>query len=176
MKLRETSFVASFERISKKMMKVYDLFIHRSSKIQGEWLKFIIGLDSYLEKSLKQSVKNTLLDLGKHIIGDKQRQELVPIFRVYTILDPATSNAKWNIKHDPGHEDLKNNIQIFIQKIINVTRVVPKIEKIFRDKRTNKIDDIKKELDESEKSGGNTAAAFAKAGMRADVNYQNLTE
>jgi hypothetical protein len=114
LKLRETGFVASFERISKKMMKVYDLFIHRSSKIQGEWLKFVVNLDSNLEKSLKQSVKNTLLDLGKHIIGDKQRQELVPIFRVYTILDPATSNAKWNIKHDPGHEDLKSNIQIFI--------------------------------------------------------------
>jgi len=57
-----------------------------------------------------------------------------------------------------------------------VTRVIPRIEKIFRERRSLKIGDIKKELDESEKSGGNTAAAFAKAGMRPDVNYQNLTE
>jgi hypothetical protein len=47
-----------------EMMNTYDLFINRSSRIQGEWLKFIERLDENLEKSLKQSVKNTLLDLG----------------------------------------------------------------------------------------------------------------
>ena len=61
-------------------------------------------------------------------------------------------------------------------KIIHVTRVVPRIEVIYRQKRDLKIAAIKKELDESEKSGGNTAAAFQKAGMRPDVNYQNLSE
>jgi hypothetical protein len=42
---------------------------------------------------------------------------------------------------------------------------------VFRQKRDEKIAGIKKEVDESEKSGGNTAAAFAKAGMRPDVTY-----
>lgn len=157
-------------------MKVYDLFIHRSPRIQSEWLKFIVGLDSSMERSLKQSVKNTLLDLGKHITGDKQRGELVPIFRVYNILDTDPSKPKWDIKHDPTHDDLKTNINIFMKQIMKVTRVIPKIEKIFRERRAAKIAAIKQELDESEKSGGNTAAAFAKAGMRPDVNYQNLTE
>jgi len=73
LKVRESTFIGSFDKIAKKMMKVYDLFMHRSPKIQGEWLKFVVSLDSSLERSLKQSVKNTLLDLGKHIIGDKQR-------------------------------------------------------------------------------------------------------
>jgi hypothetical protein len=54
--------------------------------------------------------------------------------------------------------------------------VVPRVEKVFREKRDAKIAAIKKEVDESEKSGGNTAAAFAKAGMRPDVTYQNLSE
>jgi len=31
---REKDFVNSFEKISRKVMKTYDLFIHRSSKIQ----------------------------------------------------------------------------------------------------------------------------------------------
>jgi hypothetical protein len=53
---------------------------------------------------------------------------------------------------------------------------VPRIEQIFRAKRQKKIEEIKAELNESEKSGGNTAAAFAKAGMRPDMNYQNLSE
>ena len=159
-----------------EVMKTYDLFIHRGSKVQLEWLKFVHRLDDTLEKSLKQSVKNTLLDLGKHIIGDKQRQELVPIFRVYTILDPAPHQASWKIIHDPTHDQLKTSIQVFIKQIIHVTRVVPRVEKVFRRLRDQKIAAIKTELDESEKSGGNPAAAFAKAGMRQDGNYQNLSE
>lgn len=77
---------------------------------------------------------------------------------MYTILDP--NHVNWKIIHDPTHEELKSNIQVFIQKIIHVTRVVPRVEKVFREKRDNKIAAIKKDLDESEKSGGNTAAAF----------------
>ena len=117
---------------------------------------------------------NTLLDLGKHIICDKQRQEIVPIFRVYTVLD--NSHANWKILHDPSHEELKSSITTFISKIIDVTRVIPRIEKVFRTNRSSKIAEIKKEIDDSEKNGGNTAVAFAKAGMRQDFNYQNLSE
>jgi len=73
LKVREQDFINSFEKISRKVMKTYDLFIHRTTKIQNEWLKFVHRLDSQLEASLKQSVKNTLRDLGKHIIGDRQR-------------------------------------------------------------------------------------------------------
>jgi hypothetical protein len=174
---REREFVESFERIARKVMRTYELlFIHRGPKVQSEWLKFVEGLDRALERSLKQAVKNTLLDLGKHIIGDKQRQELVPIFRVYTILDPAPHQASWRIVHDPTHDQLKTNIQHFIKQIIRVTRVVPRVERVFRRLRDEKIAAIKKELDESEKSGGNPAAAFAKAGVRQDANYQNLSE
>lgn len=173
--VKEREFVESFDRIARKVMKTYDLFIHRGPKIQNEWLEFVRRLDDDLEKSLKQSVKNTLLDLGKHIIGDKQRQELVPIFRVYTVLD-APQQARLKPIHDPSHAQLTSSIQGFIQKIIRVTRVVPRIEKVFRDRRAAKIGLIKKELDESALSGGNPAAAFAKAGMRQDGNYQNLSE
>jgi hypothetical protein len=52
---------------------------------------------------------------------------------VYTILDP--NHVNWKIIHDPTHEELKSNIQVFIQKIIQVTRVVPRVEKVFREKR-----------------------------------------
>jgi hypothetical protein len=84
-------------------METYELFIHRGTKIQGEWLAFVRRLDETLEQSLKQSVKNTLLDLGKHIVGDKQRQELVPIFRVYTVLDAAQAQGSWKPVHEPTH-------------------------------------------------------------------------
>ena len=72
LKQKETDFQGSFEIIKKKMMKTYDLFIHRGPRIQGEWLQFISRLDHTLEKSLKQAVKNTLTDLSKHIQGDSK--------------------------------------------------------------------------------------------------------
>lgn len=90
-------------------MKTYDLFIGRGHRIQSEWLKFVHRLDDSLEKHLKQSVKNTLLDLGRHIIGDKQRQELVPIFKVSTVLDNSNL-VYWKIVHTPTHPEMKHSI------------------------------------------------------------------
>lgn len=175
LKAREREWEEAFERIAAKVMETYELFIHRGAKIQGEWLAFVRRLDETLEKSLKQSVKNTLLDLGKHIVGDKQRQELVPIFRVYTVLDAAQAQGSWKPVHEPTHQQLKDSIDTFMKQIVRVTRVVPRVERIFRERRAAQIAAIKKELDDSQQSGGNPAAALAKAGMRQD-NYQNLSE
>ena len=72
LKQKEKNFQNSFEIVRNKMMKTYELFIQRGPKIQSEWLSFITRLDHSLEKSLKQSVKNTLTDLSKHIRGDSK--------------------------------------------------------------------------------------------------------
>jgi len=40
------------------------------------------------------------MDLSKHIRGDS-KQELVPIFKVMSNLDPEDVN--WRIFHDPTH-------------------------------------------------------------------------
>jgi len=52
---------------------------------------------------------------------------------------------------------------------------VPLVERVFRERRAAQIAAIKKELDDSQQSGGNPAVALSKAGMRPD-NYQNLSE
>jgi len=142
-------------------METYELsFMHRGPKVQNEWLKFVHRLDDTLEKSLKQSVKNTLLDLGKHIIGDKQRQELVPIFRVYTILDAPAQQASWRIIHEPTHDQLRTSMQVFIKQIIRVTRVVPRVEKVFRKHRDGRIEEWKAAIDNADRNGGNVASVL----------------
>jgi hypothetical protein len=40
-----------------------------------------------------------------------------------------------------------------MKKIVTTTRVIPRIEKVFREKRTNKINELKKSIDELEKAG-----------------------
>jgi hypothetical protein len=116
------------------------------------------------------------MQFGKHIMGDKgQDTELVAIFTVYTILNIDQSD-KWNIVHDPTHEELKLELHAFMRKIIKVTRVVPRIERVFRDKRDEVISNIKKQVEDADKAGANTNTPFEKNGIKADTNYQNLDE
>ena len=40
-----------------------------------------------------------------------------------------------------------------MKKIVTTTRVIPRIERVFREKRTSKINELKKSIDELEKAG-----------------------
>lgn len=117
MELRRVDLKKSFDKIIVLIMETYQLFIRRRSRIQNEWLKFIHRLDDGLLKALQNSVQITLLDLHKRIIGDPLRQELIPIFKIFTMLDPK-NEANWNIIHDPSHEELLSNINVFMKRII----------------------------------------------------------
>jgi len=175
LKNREQDLDSSFEKISSKIMKTYELFIKRKHKIQSEWLRFIHRLDDKLLKALQNSVHITLLDLHKKIIGDPIRQELIPIFKVYTILDPKNT-TNWTIIHEPSHEELLTSINVFMHKIIQVTSVVPRIEKIFRERRAAKILDLKNRVQEAVKNGVNTTQVFQEAGIESSHNYPNKNE
>lgn len=136
LKQKEGEFTAAFNRVSREVMDTYELFIRKRPNIQEEWLKFMTDLDSRLALALKQSVKTTLLYFGKHIMGDKgSESDLVAIFNVYTILEVSPRDDKWNIIHEPTHDTLKVELEAFMRKIIKVTRVVPRIERVFRENR-----------------------------------------
>jgi restriction endonuclease len=60
-----------------------------------------------------------------------------------------------------------------MQKIIHVTSVVPRIEKIFREKRASKILEHKEKVEAGEKEGKNMTTLFAEAGIDQSQNYQN---
>lgn len=78
-------------------METYDLFILQKYQIQDRWVKHLKKLDKKIESSLLNSVKNTLNDLAKHIKGENVSSAsnaenngvvFVPIFRVFTMIDP----------------------------------------------------------------------------------------
>lgn len=101
-----------------------------------------------------------------------------------TVLIPDDTLPKWPVVHEPTHDEMLGSISRFIKKIIQVVRVVPRIEKIFREEREKKISAIKKEIDEAEKTGGAGAGAGrfgaggrpAAGGRPGDVNFQNMSE
>jgi hypothetical protein len=52
-------------------MKIYQAYFFNGSKeIQEFWLQFIREMDKDMEKALKSAVKNSLVDLQKHIKGE----------------------------------------------------------------------------------------------------------
>ena len=53
-----------------------------------------------------------------------------------------------------------------MKKIVTTTRVIPRIEKVFREKRTNKINEIKRSIDDLEKAeNAITISIFLEIGL-----------
>lgn len=62
--LAEKMFMKSFEIIREELWMAFDeLFYYRSNKVWLEFIRYVNELDKKLQKSLTNSVKNTLLDL-----------------------------------------------------------------------------------------------------------------
>lgn len=128
-------------------------------------------LDKDMERALKSSVKNSLLDLQKHIKGDQQ--EIMPIFKIFTVISNTPmldGDQDWQVVNEPSHTILRSSIVEFIQYIIHTTSVVPRIEAVFRKNHEILVNKYwKMELDLMRNSGGGAVRG-------ADANYQNLTE
>lgn len=77
-------------------MESYEEFINQRENIQHKWLKYVKSIDHKIQSALVNCVKNTICDLKKHIIGEKQKADnsvvFVPIFRVYTNIDSSNPN------------------------------------------------------------------------------------
>lgn len=141
------------------MIETYEIFIYQKQDVQSAFLAYVNDLDESVLKSLKASVKNTLLDLSKHVKGDSKKadeaQAFLPIFRVYTCIDPDDIVMK--IVHEPSAQELREGIEKFIGKINAVTKAIPRLGKVFRLKREEYLDTKMGELlvdDSSAARGG----------------------
>jgi len=126
-------------------------------------------MDKEMEKALKSAVKNSLVDLQKHIKGEMQ--EIVPIFRIYTIISNGSSgnnDADWMVVNEPSHLQLKTSISDFIQLIIKSTSVVYRLEVVFRSQHAKVVEtNYKREQENATNSGG---------AMSRHNDNNNLTE
>jgi hypothetical protein len=90
-------------------MHIYnEYFYHGKQNIQVFWLDFMRELDKDMERALKSSVKNSLLDLQKHIKGDQQ--EIMPIFKIFTVISNTPmldGDQDWQVVNEPSHSTLR---------------------------------------------------------------------
>jgi len=105
------------------------------------------------------SVKNTLHDLQKHIKGESSGSEKndeevqsIPVFKVYTQVEQGEKGM--NVVHEPSAEDLKVGLEEFIHTIGSVSKVIPRLESVFRQKRDLNILEIKKQIMSQDSGGG----------------------
>jgi len=128
-------------------MIMYRLFIYKKEEIQREWLRFVDKQDKSLEKALRQSVKNTLMDIQKRLKSDSS--DIQPIFKIFTILE---DKEQWAVVHEPSHDELTKEVTAFIGKVIQVTASIPQIERVFRDNRSDEISKMKEKEDDKERA------------------------
>jgi hypothetical protein len=107
-------------------------FIDRCNAVQKTWAKFVNDLDYKLMKALRNSVKNSFLDLQKHI--KTEGTDVVAIFKVSTKLD-KTSGTTWDIVHEPSHPQIRAQVVQLMDKIRGFTIVLDRLEVMFRDAR-----------------------------------------
>lgn len=80
----------------------------------------------------------------------------------------------WKIRHEPAHSDLLTQMDAFINKIIMVTIVIPRVEGIWRADRQKAVDEKMIEETQADKMSG--GGAFAGRGNVKGDNYANMTE
>lgn len=137
LKNNENKFVNAFIKICNYLLETYEIFIFQQNDIQTEFMIYVEQLDKKILNSLKSAVKNTLLDLSKHIRGENKKvddtQAFVPIFRVFTLISPNENIMK--IIHEPSAGELREGIEKLITKINLVTKAIPGLSKVFRKKK-----------------------------------------
>lgn len=91
------------------------------------------------------------------------------IFRIDTILDTKDPDQEQlPVKHDPDFPKLKASITTFVKDIIECTKVVQKVENVFRMDRGGMIQKKFKEDMELEKNGGGN--------QNRGIEWKNLPE
>ena len=172
---KKEMFSDSFAKIRALLIKTYqELFLDHGTPVQKEWLSTMKELDQNLNKALKSSVKATLLDFQHHIKGDQQ--EIVPIFRVETVLD--TKQDEWKVCHNPNHATLKHDIENLLYKTVKATSVVPRIEIVFRKDRQAILDEYRRTIVEADKAGTTNQMPPAISSIMQKVyknNHSNLS-
>ena len=104
----QQNFQKALTFMQEKIVDTYtEQFIDRGNGIQKTWAKFVGELDKNFKEALKNSVKNSFLDLQKHI--KTEGTDVVAIFRVYTKLD-KTTGTQWAIVHEPSHPTIRTQI------------------------------------------------------------------
>ena len=160
------------------MIETYKIFKRPNRDVESALLAYVSGLDESILKALKSSVKNTLLDLSKHVKGDSKKsdeaQAFVPIFRVYTCIDPDDINIK--IMHEPSAKELREAIEKFIGKINAVTKVIPRLEKEFRIKHDKYHDNEKNEFLTDESGGSRGGGHGRQGGAKHPPPFDVLTD
>jgi hypothetical protein len=128
------------------------MFLQRGNPVQRTYAKFVADLDKQFKEALKNAVKNSFHSLQTHI--KTEGADVVAIFKVCTKLDRRVPGS-WKIVHEPSHSVITDEIVKLMGKIRNLTKVLQRLEELFRRDRDKLVAEaIKEELVKKEKNGG----------------------
>ena len=158
---KQSEFKRYAETIKEKLMEIYHYFLECPSPIQSHFLSFINGLDHELQESLTNAVSSTLQDVSRTITDDNKNE---PVAIIILNSEINLDMTDLPVIFEPSYEELKFEIDSLITDINSVTKVIPRLEKTFREERDKLIKEKIRKEKEAEDSKQQTLAGVAIGG------------
>lgn len=101
----------------------------------------------------------------------------MPIFKIETELD--VTQDEWKVNHNPTHAILKHDIEKLLVDVVRATKVVPRIEGVFRKDRQAIIDGYFEKILEADRNGSNSGVPPHIMAIMTKVygnNFSNMTK
>ena len=139
---------AAHHEIVVTMKRIYEFFMYDSQDIQREWKQFVERIEKDIDDALRTTVKRSLQEISKAIIGDVKGGEVGQLFLVNVVLETQRPELK------PSILQLSQMINNVSKELITVISVVPRLEEALIEAIREEEEREAKESEEREKKSG----------------------
>jgi len=117
-------FVTIHKDIKRITRQTYEVFRLASADVQNEWIKYVQSIDVQVEDALRSTVKRSLQEISRSIVGDA-KHEVKPIFKVNVTLEGS------RVEYRPTMQDLTQMVQQVAKDTINAIGIVPRLIEVI---------------------------------------------
>ena len=115
------------KEIRRTMAEMYETFAKHALDVQREWAGFVRKVDENIERSLRSTVKASLQELSRAIVGEGSKTDPIPLFRVQLVL------VHDKVEFKPSIMNLTQMVNVVSKELITVIAVVPRLAVVLRD-------------------------------------------
>jgi len=117
-------FLGIHKDIKRITRNTYEIFRLGSAEVQSEWVKYVLSIDEQVEDALRTTVKKSLQEISRSIVGDT-KHEVKPIFKVNVTLEGS------RVEYRPTMQDLTQMVQQVAKDTINAIGIVPRLVEVI---------------------------------------------
>lgn len=124
-----------FDEIRKILSDTYDPFLYDRLEVQKVWFRQVQAIDTRIEESFKQAVKNSLIALQKVVGTDDGKITPVPTFKLSVELE---NNVQ---EYRPSTNYLRQMIQQTCEYMKEIMKDFKRMDDVMLEERRKKLDE-----------------------------------